>query len=270
MRIGERVVKSTTGYDLLRFLMHSDGQFGEPVDFVLRLRPHCGMDGLIELSGPREVVTRAMTELLQSCWMNWFDSVDVVANAKSDSLTVRIAINTPADEWHVFETMLTAFASAQKLAFNAILHAPAPIDGCPDFALKTTPDRTIALASELAATHGIKCLALCYNGVVHGYLNDVADAATVVQKIVQSHATPLHESGGDWHSPASGGSWRGSTVAFCFDNGVFNEVSTSPLTPQTAGCSMPHEKAHPAQRDADELCALRFLSGRLSDVSDDG
>ena len=200
VRIGERVVKSTTGYDLLRFLMHSDGQFGEPVDFVVRLRPHCGMDGLIELSGPRAVVIKAMPELLQSCWMNWFDSVDVLAESKSEILTVRIAINTPSDEWHVFESMLAAFASAQKLAFRTIPQAPAPIDGCPDFALKTTPDRAIALASELAATYGIKCLALCYNGVVHGYLNDVANAATVVQKIVQSHATPLHESGGDWHS----------------------------------------------------------------------
>jgi hypothetical protein len=200
VRIGERVVKSTTGYDLLRFLMHSDGQFGEPVDFVLRLRPHCGMDGLIELSGPRAVVTKAMPELLQSCWMNWFDSVDVLAESKSDALTVRIAINTPAAEWHVFESLLAAFASAQKLAFRTIPQAPAPIDGCPDFALKTTPDRAIALASELAATYGIKCLALCYNGVVHGYLNDVVNVATVVQKIVQSHATPLHESGGDWHS----------------------------------------------------------------------
>ena len=123
-----------------------------------------------------------------------------MANAKSDSLTVRIAINTPADEWHVFETMLAAFASAQKLAFRAIPQAPAPIDGCPDFAFKTTPDRAVALASQLATSYGIKCLALCYNGVVHGYLNDVANAAAVVQEFVRSHAGSLHESGGDWHS----------------------------------------------------------------------
>ncbi|MFO1000782.1 MAG: FAD-linked oxidase C-terminal domain-containing protein [Planctomycetaceae bacterium] len=200
VRIGERVVKSTTGYDLLRFLMHSDGRFGQPVDFVLRLRPHCGMDGLTELSGPRNVVTRAMPELLQSCWMNWVDSVDVVANANSDLLTVRVAINTPADEWHVFESMLAAFASVQKLEFRTIPQALPPIDGCPDFALKTTPDRAVALACELAATFHIKCLALCYNGVVHGYFTDVATAASVVQEIVRSHAASLHESGGDWIS----------------------------------------------------------------------
>jgi len=35
-------------------------------------------------------------------------------------------------------------------------------------------------------------------------------------------------------------------VAFCFDNGVFKEVSTSPPTPKTAGCSTPLENAHPA------------------------
>jgi glycolate oxidase iron-sulfur subunit len=35
-------------------------------------------------------------------------------------------------------------------------------------------------------------------------------------------------------------------MAFCFDNGVFKEVSTSPPTPQTLGCSTPLENAHPA------------------------
>ena len=49
VRIGERVVKSTTGYDLLRFLLNSDGRFGEPVDFVLRLRPDCGTSGVFTL-----------------------------------------------------------------------------------------------------------------------------------------------------------------------------------------------------------------------------
>jgi hypothetical protein len=56
------------------------------------------------------------------------------------------------------------------------------------------------LAIELANTYGIKCLALCYNGVVHGYLNGGLNAAAVVQEIVRSHAAAFHESGGDWHS----------------------------------------------------------------------
>ena len=200
VRIGERVVKSTTGYDLLRFLMHSDGRLGHPVDFVLRLRPHCGMDGSIRLTGSRSAVTRAVPALLQSCWMNWFDSVDVLVDGLADSLTVRIAINTPADEWTVCEAMLAAFASGHGLVLHAELHAAAPVDGLPDFAFKTTPDRALALASEVAKSGTVKCIALCYNGVVHGYLADQSHAVEQVRSLVDRVAAQLGEVGGDWRS----------------------------------------------------------------------
>lgn len=200
VRIGERVVKSTTGYDLLRFLLHADGRFGRPVDFVLRLRPHCGMDGMIQLKGSQTAVIQAMPDLLQSCWMNWFDSVDVLMQPNADSLSIRIAINTPTDEWSVFEGMLSTFAAFHSLTFEARLNCPAPIDGCPDFALKTTPDRVVSLAGELVRSHPAKCVALCYNGVVHGYLTEQDDAAEQVQCVVDQFSIPLNEIGGDWRS----------------------------------------------------------------------
>lgn len=203
VRIGERVVKSTTGYDLLRFLLHSDGRFGKPVDFVLRLRPDCGMQGTFYLSGDAESVTRAAPVLLQSCWMNWFDSVDVLVDGRAGSLQMRIAINTRADEWPVFETMLASFAEAHDLTLSAEPHAVAPADGCPDFTLKTTPDRVIALARDIAKRQLLTCLALCYNGVVQGYLSpdcDGMDVAERVQRIVSAVESSLHEVGGDWRS----------------------------------------------------------------------
>ena len=200
VRVGERVVKSTTGYDLLRFLLHSDGRLGEPVDLVLRLRPHSGMDGIIELSGSRHVVSRAMPVLLQSCWMNWFDSVDVIARPNSDTLNVRIAVNTPAAEWALFESLLASFATTQALSLQATPNAVTPIDGLPDVELKTTPDRAIDLACDLSRTHALMCVALCYNGVVHGFLNNLQNAAAQVQTIVESCALPLHELGGSWLS----------------------------------------------------------------------
>ena len=36
-RIGERVVKTTTGYDWLRFLLHSGSRYGEPVIHSINL-----------------------------------------------------------------------------------------------------------------------------------------------------------------------------------------------------------------------------------------
>jgi glycolate oxidase subunit GlcD len=207
VRIGERVVKSTTGYDLLRFLLHSDGRFGQPVDFVLRLRPHCGIDGVMTLSGSRSDVKNAMTELLQSCWMNWFDSVDVVAegSAVAETISIRIAINTPEAEWGVFESMVSSFAAARGLKYAGNPKQPAPVDGLPDFALKTTPDRVVELACELSQTYHMKCLALCYNGVVHGYLPQTPDAsqqvaAEQVQDVISRYSASLHEIGGEWRS----------------------------------------------------------------------
>lgn len=200
VRIGERVVKSTTGYDLLRFLQQSDQRFGQPLDFVLRLRPHTGIDGIIHLTGSRQAVSQAMPELLRSCWMNWFDSVDVLVNSDSDLLDVRIAINTPADEWSVYEAMLASFASDHGLALSTERHTPPPVDGCPDFALKTTPDHAVALACDLASRYQLKCVVLCYNGVVHGYLPPTENAAQQVQNIVNQVASSLHGQGGDWRS----------------------------------------------------------------------
>ncbi len=200
VRIGERVVKSTTGYDLLRFLQQSDERFGQPLDFVLRLRPHSGMNGIIRLSGTHLAVTRAMPELLRSCWMNWFDSVDVLIDKNVDSLAVRIAMNTPADEWSVYEAMLASFASEHGLSLNADPQAPAPVDGCPDFALKTTPDRAIALACDLAKRYQMMCVVLSYNGVIHGYLPSIENTAQQIQTIVSQVAASLHAQGGDWRS----------------------------------------------------------------------
>ena len=200
VRIGERVVKSTTGYDLLRFLQQSDQRFGQPLDFVLRLRPHTGINGIIHLTGSCQVVTLALPELLRSCWMNWFDSVDVLIGQDVDTLTIRVAINTPTEEWSVYEAMLAVFARDHGLTLSADRQAPPPVDGIPDFALKTTPDHAIALAMDLSTRYRTRCVVLCYNGVVHGYLPSTENAAPQVQTIVDQVATSLHASGGDWRS----------------------------------------------------------------------
>ena len=200
VRIGERVVKSTTGYDLLRFLLHSSGQFGDPVDFVLRLRPDCGTSGVFSLVGSYEAVSQAATALLATCWIHWFDAVDVVFAGAAGSCQLRIALNCPEHEWIVYEEFLTSFAQAHSLLLTSDSTTSPPPDGCPDFVLKTTPDRVFALAREIANDGEIKCVALCYNGVVHGYLDQAADIKQRVTHIIQRPSHGLHEIGGDWQS----------------------------------------------------------------------
>ncbi|MFN9969323.1 MAG: hypothetical protein ACK58T_05435, partial [Phycisphaerae bacterium] len=134
------------------------------------------MNGLFCLTGERKTVIEAVPKLMPSSWMNWFDSVDVVTESGSSSLTIRIAINTPATEWEVFEKELQSFAAGHRLSVSVAPNAAAPIDGCPDFTMKTTPDEVLALACELTDRHGIRCVVLCYNGVIHGYLSQADNA----------------------------------------------------------------------------------------------
>lgn len=212
VRVGERVVKSTTGYDLLRFFLNSQGRFGEPVDFVLRLRPDSGTSGLFWLSGMGlEDVSKAVSKLVATCWIHWFDSVDVLFDSATGDCRVRIALNCPLSEWPVYEQFLAAFAKSYGLQMCAQKAAPGPIDGCPDFVLKTTPDRVMALAAEVSAEAGADCIALCYSGVVHGYLRSERQASVgvslvssdepqKVRTIVSRHERALVAAGGDWHS----------------------------------------------------------------------
>ena len=199
VRIGERVVKSTTGYDLLRFLLNSDGRFGEPVDFVLRLRPDCGTSGVFRLSGTHSAVSRAAASLLATCWIHWFDAVDVLFDGDANSCQLRIALNCPAQEWSVYETYLASFAVTHELALTSDSASSLAPDGCPDFVLKTTPDRAISIASEITSEGSMTAIALCYSGVVHGYLKQ-PNATSHINMFIAKYAKELHENGGDWRS----------------------------------------------------------------------
>ncbi len=205
VRIGERVVKSTTGYDLLRFLLNSSGRFGEPVDFVLRLRPDCGTTHLFFLTGNCETVTKAASAMLATCWMHWFDSADVVVEGSAESCRLRIALNCPAYESAVYEEYLSGFAATHGLTLHGETTTFIPADGCPDFVLKTTPDQVIPLARRIAFENEVTCIALCGNGVVHGYLQHgiepgAPDVQLKITRIIDRCAKEIHAVGGDWRS----------------------------------------------------------------------
>jgi len=222
VRIGERVVKSTTGYDLLRFLLNSSGHFGEPVDFVVRLRPDCSTTHLYSLTGSRESVSQGATAMLATCWMHWFDSVDVVVEDSQESCRLRISLNCPAYESAIYEEHLSSFATKHELLLHSESVASVPADGCPDFVLKTTPDQVIPLAHRVAVENDVTCVALCYNGVVHGYLKNgletstagsgirqasdrsLTTSATEIQRkitnIIERCSKEIQAAGGDWQS----------------------------------------------------------------------
>lgn len=193
IRVGERVVKTTTGYDLFRFLLGSGDRFGAPVDYVLRLRPMGDFTAVCWFEGPADALTEAVSDLLHNSWMNWFDSIDYVV--ENETARLRIGINSLAAEWPVYHTYLTMLARRFSLHLHVDENVPAPRDGCPDLVLKTTPELVIGLAREIAAIPNVKATALCYPGVVH-----LACDRDLIPTLIDRTAARLHAVGGDWHS----------------------------------------------------------------------
>ncbi len=196
-RIGERVVKTTTGYDWLRFLLHSGSRYGEPVDYVLRLRPDCGFTAIARFDGSTQALLSCVSKLLHSGWMHWWDAVDYITEGRASFL--RVMIHCVPEEASIFAQQLEHVAASTSTQLTLQNNVPPPLDGIPDLVIKTTPDRAIGLAMELAHA-ARRCVALCYSGVVHIYMNDSEDLTERTQALVQPHTAELHSLGGDWHS----------------------------------------------------------------------
>jgi FAD/FMN-containing dehydrogenase len=196
-RIGERVVKSTTGYDWLRFLLHSGRRYGEPVDYVIRLRPDCGFQLNARFSGNPDALRLCVKHLLHSGWMHWWDAVDFLAEGTVPS--VRVAVHCPAAEAPIFEGELARIASLSGTALASDSGTQPGGDGLPDVVVKTTPDRALVFAQTIAPQVA-RCVALCYNGVVHLHLGEHSNLAERAHALMQPHLAELHAIGGDWHS----------------------------------------------------------------------
>jgi FAD/FMN-containing dehydrogenase len=192
-RIGERVVKTTTGYDWLRFLLHSGGRFGEPLDYVLRLRPDCGGTIVARLDGATDRLRAGVSALLHSGWMHWWDAVDFICD--DGTSFARVTVHCPPAEIDILSDQLRSVATSNGLQPDLLHETMPPADGLPDLVIKTAPDRVMKLAGELAG-NGNRCTALCYNGVVHVYRADPSRIPRMIQPILAE----LHAIGGDWHS----------------------------------------------------------------------
>ena len=194
VRIGERVVKSTTGYDLFRFLLHAEQDFGQPVDFVVRLRPHCGVSRILQFEGAAADVQRAAQQLVASDWVHWFDSIDVVWQAGQQQTVLRVSWNCPADEVAVFEQTLQEVADQHAL--QAVSNtASSLLDGLPDLTLKVLPGQAHQLLGPLLQTPGVRVIQIVALGVLHVY--GCATEASVVSVEMQQQ---LQLMGGDFLS----------------------------------------------------------------------
>lgn len=197
VRIGERVVKSTTGYDLFRFLLHAESDFGVPVDFVVRLRPDSGESRVVQLQGPPKSVLAAASQLISRDWVHWFDAIDVVWQSGADGEAqpvLRLAWNCPADEVAVFEQEVHLVARQyvlQKVSSPAV----GLLDGLPDLAVRLQPQAAAGLAQQMLSRPGLRIVQIASLGVLHVY-GAGADSVAIGSDLQRQ----LEPSGGDWHS----------------------------------------------------------------------
>lgn len=200
VRIGERVVKTTTGYDVFRFLLGSGERFGRPIDYVLRLRPDCGVTSTIVCKAGYEAIAKAAQTLLMNCWMHWFDSIDMICESGHSESELRIVLNCRAEEIAVAEEFLSGLAKSNGMTLNFTRNTATPTDGCPDFVLKTTSEHVLKMAKSITEQNQIRCIAMCYNGAVHGYFSNRTEIAKQTDAVIKRWADELYAEGGDWHS----------------------------------------------------------------------
>lgn len=193
VRVGERVVKSTTGYDMLRFLLESGERYGRPLDYVLRLRPACDASRVWNFHGERASLRRAAYAVLHSSWIHWLESFDMIVNGQT---SLRATAHCPGDELDIFEAYLNGITLDHGLEIEGTDQASVSADGLPDFVIKTTVDRVLETAIGLGERSGGRCVALCYNGVVLGYVPDPGSIIDLMGSLEEG----LYAEGGDWRS----------------------------------------------------------------------
>jgi hypothetical protein len=158
---------------------------------------HMGFTAIGQFGGCIDALQACVLKLLHSGWMHWWDAVDFITDETTSF--VRVTIHCAPHEAKLFVTQLEQIAAATSTQLTMQNDVSLPRDGLPDLVIKTTPDRIIQLASELARESS-RCVALCYNGIVHVYLNNRADITEHIQSLIQPLEAELHSLGGDWHS----------------------------------------------------------------------
>ena len=193
VRVGERVVKSTTGYDVLRLLLESGERYGRPLDYVLRLRPLCDASRTWHFRGEPPLLARAVSAILHSSWIHWLESLEAIVSGET---TLRATVHCPSDEVEVFEDYFSGLTKDHGLEIQTSDVVDFPKIGLPDFVVKTTVDRVLTTAFDLGGNPGVRCVALCSIGVVLGYVSDPVSILKLLQPLERS----LHPEGGDWRS----------------------------------------------------------------------
>jgi FAD/FMN-containing dehydrogenase len=200
VRMGERVVKSTTGYDLHRFLLGTGDRYGRPTDFVLRLRPLGDAGTVWSLRGKSASLEEVARKLLHSSYLPWLESFDWIGDRQSAEPWLRLAVHSPKEELEMFGGWVQDMARPEGIHVEATLGDGSVSDGLPDAVVKTSPDHVFSLARQLTRGTGVRWVGLCACAAIHLYLPPELRDPTQIQALLEPLQERLWEEGGDWSS----------------------------------------------------------------------
>jgi hypothetical protein len=163
IKMGERVVKSTTGYDLFKFLLMADDHFGYPSDYVIRLRPSCDASYCGKFIGTRESLNGVHQELRTSSWSHWVDEMDLIISADCEPY-IEVTVNCHMSEKEYFFNYFHRVASKNRSNFEETPENIIKV--LPWLTIKSLPSETFNIAEDLVRNAGGVCRVLLINGVI--------------------------------------------------------------------------------------------------------
>lgn len=214
VRIGERVVKSTTGYDLQKFLLSSGNRFGQAIDYVVRLRPTAANHRTHCITGNAERLQDLAAEILRSDWTHWFDSIDwIITHQHIESSmprsVLKLVVHLPDNELSIATQYLKMLSSRHNVLLTNETRPSCPVDRLPDLVFKVAPNHAISLACQISGSFPVRCVATCCVGAVFIHFdNDHAanqpvsrsESHSLASDLVDRFAAQAIGDGGDWRS----------------------------------------------------------------------
>ena len=200
IRLGERVVKSTTGYDLLRFLMHSQGRFGTPQDLVIRLRPDTGSGMVLVAHGTERALQNVARRIRNSSWIHWIDAVDLESDGQDWQPLLKLHVNCPPQEQPVFRAAITEMLAQEQLdpPQTATIRDPADL---PDLVLKAAPDIAAQIPALICGANCRKIRLMSGPGVTLVWFDSAGESPQQVSAgMLRSMRRQLGEDPVDWYS----------------------------------------------------------------------
>lgn len=150
VRVGEQVVKSTTGYDLQRFLLHMGRESGRAEQMVVRLRPKGAATVEGVYAGEGADLERLGMRLRGSVWSHWLDEVDLCL--ENGLWRLEISANCLSGEETLYLRYLEE--AGDELACRFQRRSLKKSMALPGYCVKSLPGEARSLAIEQAGLHG--------------------------------------------------------------------------------------------------------------------